>query len=107
LIHSAPFPLATLLINVLGCFAITFFAQSSRFFRNLSAEWLFIISTGFIGSFTTLSAFLLEVVHLVHGGHLLLAAVYFATTMTSGFVACWLGYLAGQSVFHIKEKKSW
>ncbi|MET1249344.1 CrcB family protein [Sporolactobacillus sp. STCC-11] len=104
LIHGTAFPFATLLINVLGCFAITFFAQSSHFIRNFSAKWLYIISTGFIGSFTTLSAFLLEVVTMVHGGHLLLAAFYFATTMISGMASCWLGFIAGHSLFRVKEE---
>ncbi|MCO7175790.1 fluoride efflux transporter FluC [Sporolactobacillus kofuensis] len=104
LIHPDPLPLATLLINILGCFFITFFAQSSRFFRNLSPQWRGAISTGFIGSFTTLSAFLLEVIHFIQGGNVLIAAVYFALTVSSGLLACWLGDRVSNTLFHLKEE---
>ncbi|MDN3954595.1 fluoride efflux transporter FluC [Sporolactobacillus laevolacticus] len=103
IIQVPPFPFATLLINVIGCFLITFIAQSSRFFRNLPDSWRSLITTGFIGSFTTLSSFLLEVIKLVHSGHILLAALYFSATIISGLAACWLGYLVSHSTLHSEE----
>ncbi|MCL1631670.1 CrcB family protein [Sporolactobacillus sp. CPB3-1] len=105
LIPGAPFPLATFFINITGCFAITLFARSSRFFRYLSDEYRYLISTGFIGSFTTLSAFLLEVVTLVHHGHLLLAAFYYMATMLSGLAACALGVRVSHMIVSFRRER--
>ncbi|MDO7707661.1 MAG: CrcB family protein, partial [Loktanella sp.] len=63
---AVAFPLGTLAVNVLGSFAIglvwALFAA-----RGLQA-WLPLVMTGFLGGFTTFSAFSLDTLRLVEGG---------------------------------------
>lgn len=59
--HS--FPLATLLVNIFGCFAIGALSVAMGHYAN--PKLLLLLSTGIIGGFTTFSAFGLETVELM------------------------------------------
>ena len=60
------FPAATLLVNVVGCFAIGALSAAAGHYAALSnPKLLLLLSTGIIGGFTTFSAFGLETVELL------------------------------------------
>jgi len=83
------FPLSTLLINVVGSFALGFLV--ARVWPT-AAPWLKAgLGPGLLGSFTTFSAVAVSFVALSTHDLLWLAAVYLVVSVTLGF----LGALAG------------
>ncbi|MGE3974688.1 MAG: fluoride efflux transporter CrcB [Bdellovibrionales bacterium] len=61
---SHPFPAATMLVNVLGCFALGGLLEYFREHQLLPAATL-LGAVGFLGSFTTFSAFSFETLVLI------------------------------------------
>jgi CrcB protein len=85
------FPWGTLAVNVVGSLAIGIFAEliARRFSPTL--EWRLFIITGFLGGFTTFSAFSLDVTTLFERGDLLLAATYVITSLLVSLFAVFAG----------------
>jgi len=90
---SLTFPLATTLINVLGCFLIGCVAEISAR-GDLSPQTRLLIVTGILGGFTTFSAFGLETVSLLRSGHVGVALTYVFTSVIGGCLATYAGILA-------------
>ena len=89
---SLTFPLATLFINVLGCFLIGFVSELSL--RGaLSPHLRLLIVTGVLGGFTTFSAFGLETFALLRSGHLFMALTYVIASVIGGTLATYAGFL--------------
>lgn len=85
------FPWNTLTVNVLGSFAIgAVFAGLSEldWFHTIARPFLII---GFLGAFTTFSAFSLESLTLVEDGRAWLAVLYAVTSASGCVAAAWLG----------------
>ena len=93
--RGAAFPWGTLLVNVLGSFLLGFL------FRTLEAiaatpELRQALTVGFLGSFTTFSAFSFELVGLVQGGDWGRALLYATGSVLLGVLAAAAGLgLAG------------
>ena len=77
------FPIGTLAVNMLGCFLIGLLAQLDDRMRCL-------VVTGFLGGFTTYSAFGLESLELLQNrpGQ---ALIYLGVHIAGGLAAVWLG----------------
>jgi CrcB protein len=87
------FPYGTLVVNILGCFAIGMvFALSNR--GNLSPEWRLFLATGVLGGFTTYSAFSNETFGMIRDGQFLPALLYVGASIFLGLFATFLGYSA-------------
>lgn len=69
-------PLGTLLVNMLGSFAIGIFFVLLVERQVLHPDWHGVIIVGFLGAFTTFSAFSLETIGLLEAGQYLYAAAY-------------------------------
>lgn len=84
------FPLATLLVNIIGCLLIGVFIGmfDRNQLSNKDLHYLFI--TGFCGGFTTFSAFALENV-LLFQDNTALAFLYIAASIILGLGAVYLG----------------
>lgn len=82
------FPFATLCVNLMGCFALAFITSRSMFSERLKVA----VGTGFLGSFTTFSAFSVETVHLFHNGTTILAFTYIGVSMVGGILMSNLGW---------------
>jgi len=82
------FPTGTLLANLLGSFLLGVLSGMS-----LSGNEMAVLGTGFCGAFTTYSAFAVKAVERgrVSG------TAYAVVTVAYALVACWLGFLLGQS----------
>lgn len=89
---SGDFPLATFVINVVGCFLIGVFAgvADSRPFAT-DAPRLFLV-VGILGGFTTFSTFGLESFELLRRGQSLLAVFYVTVHCVIGTAAVAAGF---------------
>ena len=82
-----PFPYGTLTVNVVGSFLIGL-AFATLAARN-HPQYL-MLTTGFLGGFTTFSAFSLDTFKLVERGAIGPAAAYVAATFVLSVGACFL-----------------
>jgi CrcB protein len=81
-------PLGTLLVNILGCAAagIAYVIIVER--HLVHPNWQAVVMIGFLGAFTTFSAFSVETITLFEAGHVLQALLYaIASTVTCVLVA--------------------
>jgi CrcB protein len=70
------FPWGTLTVNVVGCFVIGVFSELLMRRFNASVELRLLLVTGFLGGFTTFSAFSLDAITLFERGQIVAGSVY-------------------------------
>jgi fluoride exporter len=90
------FPLATLIVNVVGCFAFGLLAgllASSRL--SLQPQWREFVFVGMLGGFTTFSAFAGDVVLLTRGGLTSFAVTNVFANVLLAISALYVGLLIG------------
>ena len=94
LVHSAAqshFPWGTLMVNVLGSFAIgvAYILIVER--GAVHPDWRSITMIGFLGAFTTFSTFSLETLALYESGQAGLALVYVTASVLTCLLSAWAG----------------
>lgn len=98
------FPWGTLGANLLGCLLIGIIAQlvaSSDWFNAsglIPHQYRLLFAVGFCGSFTTLSAFVLEVNTMMQRNEILNSFAYLMVTMIGGFVCFYAGVIVARSL---------
>ncbi|AIC27483.1 MULTISPECIES: fluoride efflux transporter CrcB [Rhizobium] len=75
------FPWGTLAVNVVGCFVIGVFAELIARKFNASTELRLLLITGFLGGFTTFSAFSLDAISLFEGGEAVAGGIYIVASV--------------------------
>jgi len=92
-IFGVTFPLGTLAVNLVGCFAIGFLAvlAEEKFLLGPTARVFLMI--GFCGAFTTFSSFILETSNLTRDGESLYAFMNIALSLVLGFLVFRLGVM--------------
>ncbi len=94
-----PFPVATFLINVSGSFLIGVLGVLVARRMTASPEAVRLaLAVGFLGAFTTFSAFELETDVLLRDGRGLLAAAYVGASVAVGLLALRAGAALGHSL---------
>ena len=88
------FPIATLVINVTGSFALGFFLTVAAERLPLSPQFRLAIAVGFIGAYTTFSTFEYETLRLAEEHGLSLALLNVIVSVVVGFAAVWCGMAA-------------
>ena len=90
------FPLATLLINLLGCYLFTFFIKNFLAAKNVHQRLITGLGTGFIGAFTTFSSFMLDSDNLLNSGLYGQLALYVLVSIFGGLLMALLGMHHGR-----------
>ena len=93
------FPWGTLIVNVAGSLAIGFFVELVARRLNASAEMRLFLVTGFLGGFTTFSAFSLDALALFERGATGTAVAYVAASVLVSLAAVAGGLALGRSMF--------
>ena len=89
--RGAGWPLATLLVNVVGCLAIGALLGLARDNPDLSPQVRSFLVVGLLGSFTTFSTLGHETMQLVEEGNHGRALVLILLHLTLGLAAVWIG----------------
>ena len=97
-IGSSVFPYGTLAVNLLGSFLLAFTGTYLLTRPYLSDELVRCFGTGFIGAFTTFSAFSVETVQLLMVKEYLAAGSYIMLSMIGGISAAALGIFIGNKM---------
>ncbi len=85
------FPLNTILINTAGSFILAFIMSLSKSVLNIPPEIKSGITTGFLGAFTTFSAFCGEIYFLFTTGEILTGTAYAACSAILGVLCAFTG----------------
>jgi CrcB protein len=92
------FPVATFVVNVLGCLIAGLLIGLAETRAFLTADVRIVLFTGFLGGFTTFSAFGVETVSLLEKGELLVAIGYVGLSVLCGLAALWAAVRIGGAV---------
>src|SRR5919109_2549304 len=95
---GSAFPYGTLIVNLVGCFAIAAVMHTAAAL-SWSATLRSAITIGFIGGLTTYSSFNYETTRLLEEGALGAAAANVALTVLGGFIAGWGGLICARRLF--------
>ncbi len=93
------FPWGTLSANLLGCLAMGVIAQlvaTSAWFNDVGIvpdQYRLLFAIGFCGSFTTLSALVMELHTMLQRNELLNSFSYLMVTMLGGFAFFYVGFM--------------
>ena len=97
--RGGSFPWGTLTANLLGCLIMGAVAQlvaSSEWFNNaglIPEQHRLLFAVGFCGSFTTLSAVMLELHTMVQRNEILAPLTYLTVTVVGGFAFFYAGFM--------------
>lgn len=92
------FPWGTLSANLFGCLVMGVIAQlvaSAAWFNEAGVipdQYRLLFAIGFCGSFTTLSALVMELHTMLHRNEILSSFAYLMATMVGGFACFYLGF---------------
>lgn len=89
--HSS-FPLATLLVNIIGSLVIGMVIAVSLRNSSFDANWRLFLATGLCGGFTTFSAFSAEGLQMLQQQRYGLFVLYVGGSLLLGLLATWLGF---------------
>ncbi len=92
------FPVATLLINVSGAFALGVLLSASRNAAPAASDLRLVLGTGFLGGYTTFSALCFETFASARGGRHGSAWLYAASTLALGVLAAAAGIALGRAL---------
>ncbi len=91
-------PYGTFVINMTGCFLVGFVASFLTIRTNWSELWIYIVSIGFIGAYTTFSTFEFETLRSLQKGDVLIAFSNITLSIFLGLLAVWTGAHLGERV---------
>ncbi|MGL5262296.1 MAG: fluoride efflux transporter CrcB, partial [Bacteroides sp.] len=90
------FPLATFLVNIVGCLLIGILYGLATRYEWLNQELQLFLITGLCGGFTTFSTFSYENILLLQKGNYLIFFGYLFLSISLGFTLTWLGFVVAK-----------
>lgn len=93
LFFHSHFPFATIIINVSGSFLLGLLLEVIQTSGAANGGIRLFLVTGILSSFTTFSAFSLEVVTLIIKGNFFIAVIYIISSLFLSFLFLYLGTL--------------
>jgi CrcB protein len=87
----SPFPFHTLVVNLTGCFILSFFLNLTLERLEINPRLRLGIGTGFLGAYTTFSTFAVESVNLMRSSLVWPALVYILSTSVGCVIFAWIG----------------
>ena len=96
---DSSFPIATLIVNLVGCFLIAAVIQTSLQVPVFSPDLRVVLTTGFMGGLTTYSAFNYETTNLWLSGARRMALLNFGLTTVGCLMSGMLGLLLVRRLF--------
>lgn len=94
---SGHLPVGTLSVNIVGCLLAGFLMGLSDKLV-VSTDLKLFLAVGFLGGFTTFSAFSVETISLFHDGRLLLAFLYILTSLILCLLSAYLGFIVSRII---------
>lgn len=88
---SGPFPWPTLTVNLLGAFVIGALTTFMALKLSLPASFRYLLVTGFLGGFTTFSAFTLESMLLLQRGQTMMMLAYICASVIGSLILFYAG----------------
>lgn len=93
---GAAFPWGTLAVNLIGCFVMGALIEWITLRFEGSPELRALLATGFLGGFTTFSAFSYDFLGLMQRGESVAALAYGVVTVVGSLVAVWAGLMVAR-----------
>ena len=93
-LHSAPFPLGTMVVNIIGSFIIGL--MMAKFLQHDSESARLFFITGVLGGFTTFSAFSWDALYMLQRGAFTSAAFYIGGSVILSLAAVAAGFQLGR-----------
>src|SRR5262245_14291164 len=94
---GSSFPFGTLAVTLLGCFAAGFLFQAFEQ-AAVSPDVRLAVFVGFLGGFTTFSAYALQALVLTRAGLMSFAVLNVVVSNAAGLVLVWVGAAASRMV---------
>ena len=93
------FPYGTLMVNVTGSLVMGFLTVVLVQRFDVSDEVRLGLIVGFLGSFTTFSAFSIDTIHWIENGALIKALVYILVSVIACVLGAWAGLISAKQLF--------
>jgi CrcB protein len=98
-VPKTAFPVGTLVVNVAGCFAIGAISELAEARGFLTPDMRALLVVGFLGGFTTFSAFANESVNAMRDGAHAVALANVVATVGICLIAVWAGRSLAHSIW--------
>ena len=92
------FPYGTFAVNITGSFLIGLVLTLVFEHVNVNPNWRYLIGVGFIGGYTTFSAFEYETFQSMQDGEMLIASLNVVLSVVIGLICVWLGVAAARAL---------
>ena len=96
--YDGPFPVGTLAVNVVGCFAAGLVMYFVDHRDALTPETRHFVTVGLLGALTTFSTFGYETIQLLRDGRAAHALASVALNVLLGLGAVWLGWMLSKGL---------
>lgn len=96
--RTGPGILALFVINITGSFAIGLIATLAAERHLISPDVRLLLTTGFLGGYTTFSSWMFESVQLAQGGDLARATLNVVGSVVVGIIAAYGGILVARAI---------
>jgi CrcB protein len=91
------FPYGTFIVNITGCLLMGVVMTRLNEGGAVSVNWRYLVPVGFIGGYTTFSAFEFETFRILEQGLPLVGLGYVVSSVVVGYLALWLGVVTARA----------